>query len=81
MAPAARGKQEFKDCLIIEQYLALGRRIQSLGVPLVFVTSNSEDYCGGGTRLAAPLNEELPAAGITWCSVLNWAEAVLHGTA
>ena len=50
-APARRGKDSVKDCIILETYLGLVRRIRAGGVaaPAVFVSSNTKDYAERGT--------------------------------
>ena len=50
-APARSGKDSTKDCIILETYLELVRRIRAHGVtsPTVFVSSNTKDYTERGT--------------------------------
>ena len=45
-APARKGKDSTKDCIILETYLELVREIRARGVttPAVFVSSNTRDY-------------------------------------
>jgi DNA-binding NarL/FixJ family response regulator len=48
-APAAPGKQEMKDCVIVENYLEFTRQLRAHGSAqtVVFLSSNSEDYTTG----------------------------------
>jgi hypothetical protein len=66
-APASRGKSEFYDCVLIEQYLALCRRIRDRGFDqrCVFVSSNVRDF---GEPLAPrpPLDAEFASAGLDY---------------
>ena len=75
-APAARGKSESKDCLIIEHYLKLVRDLRAAGFTekAVFVTSNSNDY-GKVGALRAPLDTDFQAVGIEYVNNFQWALA------
>lgn len=65
--PARRGKDSFKDCLVIETYLAFAteRRSKGFSGPIVFVSSNTADYMRE-TRatLTADIAAEFASAGI-----------------
>jgi hypothetical protein len=76
-APASRGKSESKDCLIIEHYLDLTKKLRATGFDkkIVFVTSNSKDYGTPGV-LRAPLDLEFKAARIEYCNNFAWALSV-----
>lgn len=45
-APARKGKDSFKDCVIIETYLDIVKQLRELGVDtkIVFVSSNTDDF-------------------------------------
>ena len=45
LAPAGQGGKEFKDCLIIEHFLAAGAALRSAGIAetMLFVSSNKND--------------------------------------
>jgi PIN domain-containing protein len=51
-APATRGKNSMKDCVIIENYLQLigAARAAGLTERALFLTSNTEDYAEGASR-------------------------------
>lgn len=73
--PPTRKGTQAKDCDIIEHYLALGRELRAAGFGhrLVFVTSNTKDYCSTGVVLHRNLETELGAAGMAFTTNLAWA--------
>jgi hypothetical protein len=75
-APAARGKSESKDCLIIEHYLKLVGDLRAAGFTekALFVSSNSADY-GKAPTLRAPLDTEFRACSIEYVNNFQWALA------
>jgi hypothetical protein len=77
-APSAKGKDELRDCLIVEQYLALATALRASGFsqPIFFLSSNSTDY-GAAPRARAPLDGEFVALGIEFVSNLAWLLSVL----
>jgi hypothetical protein len=76
-APARRGSQSFKDCLIVETALAFVREYRACGgaAPVAFLSSNTKDYMDGRS-VRAPLNDEFDGQGITfvsrWSALLGW---------
>ena len=66
-APAKKGKQEYKDCVIVEQYLSLCRelRLGGLSTWCGFVSSNVNDY-GTPAGLLPPLDADFAAVGLTF---------------
>jgi hypothetical protein len=80
VAPAAKGKQEMKDCVIWEQYVALATRLrkESFTAPIIFASSNVTDYGSPGQHHEV-LSQELTAAKITFTTDLAWALAVAEG--
>jgi len=80
MAPACRGKQEAKDCEIIEAFLDLGRTLRSKGFAdaICFVTANSDDY-GKPMEPKNPLSTELMGINARYVGSLSWALAVVEG--
>ena len=46
-APAATGRQSFKDCLVLESLLAISEdlRFQGFKEPILFLTANVADFC------------------------------------
>jgi PIN domain-containing protein len=73
-APAKKGKQEYKDCVIIEQYLGLCQELRSKGVTdkCVFISSNVNDY-GTPAALIPPLNSDFKDVGLELA--MNFAAA------
>jgi hypothetical protein len=51
-APAKKGKESVKDCVIIENYLQLimRARVQGLAEKALFLTSNTADYADATSR-------------------------------
>jgi hypothetical protein len=78
VAPAARGRQEYKDCEIFEHYLSLGRALRALGFQpdLFFVSSNTKDY-GSPNELPAQVAADLQSARIEFVTSLGWLDARL----
>jgi hypothetical protein len=67
--PARRGKDSFKDCIVVETYLAFaaGRRSQGYSCPIVFVSSNTADYMRETrTTLAGDIATEFASVGIDY---------------
>jgi len=65
-APASHKKQQAKDCLFVEHYLELARHVADVGVPMVFVSSNKQDYGGGSEQLHPTLLDQFEAVGLVW---------------
>jgi hypothetical protein len=70
--PSKRGG-EAKDCTILEEYLAVSRRLHAAGFPKkkVFCTSNTNDYCDAG-GLHGVLAAEFAPIGLRFTSNLGW---------
>lgn len=49
IAPAKKGKDSMKDCVVTETYLDAAKALRNAGLtaPLVFASSNTKDYCEG----------------------------------
>jgi len=75
LAPAKKGKQEYKDCVIIEQYLSFCRDLRAGGLTThcIFVTSNINDY-GTPQGLLPPRDMEFAAVGLEFA--LNFDAAL-----
>lgn len=75
--PAKKGGQ-LKDCLIIEHYLALCKKLRELNFNdiCVFTSSNTKDYCRDGS-LATSLKEEFDSVSLEYTSDLAWAESLI----
>ncbi|QDT38416.1 hypothetical protein Pan189_28100 [Stratiformator vulcanicus] len=76
--PAGRGS-EIKDCIILEQYLALGRQLIEVGSEtcIVFCSSNTRDFCGADRRPHAEIVADLSQVGIDFATKLDWANHLL----
>ena len=77
--PAGARKAEFKDCEIIEHYLALCARLQHAGFSrrCVFVSSNKADYCDSTGRLHPVLLSDFNAVNLQYAGDFAWASALL----
>jgi hypothetical protein len=71
-APASKGT--VKDCLIYEHMLQLMRHVRHAGhrKALVFLTSNTNDFCKSGAP-KEPIEGELRDANACLCTTWNWA--------
>jgi hypothetical protein len=78
-APASKGKNSLKDCMIIEHYISLCRQLgeAGFGSKCVFVSSNVNDY-GKGGRPLSPLDENFRAVGIEYATDLAWASSIVR---
>lgn len=77
-APSARGKSESKDCVIIEHFLKLIRRLRNEGYSekIAFSSSNSKDY-GDAPKIKSPLDVDFNDLGIDYCNDFNWALSMI----
>ena len=78
IAPATPGKIEANDCLLVEQYLELCRRLRAAGFNhrCVFVTSNTRDF-GEPRAPRPPLDQEFASAKIDFVYDLAAAGALI----
>lgn len=75
-SPAARGKDSTKDCMIFETYLELAGQLRSAGLnaPMVFISSNTEEYREPNKRvLKADIEADLVNVSLEYAS--NFGEA------
>ncbi|MCC6630165.1 MAG: hypothetical protein IT340_22525 [Chloroflexi bacterium] len=75
-APATPTKQSYKDCLIIETYLEVVRRLRGIGFaePAVFLTTNARDYTDSVRgHLHPDLISDFQAAGLAFAPNLSAA--------
>jgi len=75
--PASKGRQELKDCILVEEYLELCKflRVENSRLPLLFLSSNSKDFCDAETRrLKKELAEEFETNGLKYC--YSWAHVL-----
>ena len=80
-APASKGKDELKDCMIIEQYISLCRMLRETGFSpkCVFISSNVKDY-GRGGRPLPPLDKNFEDVGIEYVTDLAWAMSIVRAS-
>jgi len=82
LKPAAIGKREHADCLIIETCLALCKALRSHGFPerCVFVSSNEADFYGDGTPLRPheDLAAECSALDLRFAFAFDHALSIIH---
>jgi hypothetical protein len=74
--PGGTGKQSIKDCVVVETYLEAARTLRAATFPerIVFLSSNTQDYCQPATRhLPADLASEFAPLAIDYAP--NWAAA------
>lgn len=77
-APARRGKESMKDCVVLETYIEAmkGLRDSGFALPIVFLSSNTKDYEDGG-RLRAELEIEFSALGVDFAPNFGAARHLL----
>lgn len=80
-APSRKGNEAAKDCIIIEAYLehVRGNRLAGLTAPVVFVSSNVNDYTDRpGSGLAADLVADFAALEMRYAPNMAAAKAFLN---
>jgi hypothetical protein len=68
--PATKGKQELKDCLIVEECLEICRQLKRNGsrAQLYFLSSNTKDFCIAETKtIRQELAHEFSQYGLEYC--------------
>lgn len=72
IAAATQGKQNMKDCVVVETYLEATRTLRGLGfdAPVLFLTTNSGDFSQSGSdrNVHSDLDPEFSNAGLTYAS-------------
>lgn len=80
-APAAKGKESFKDCVVFETYLEAGVQLRAGGcqTPIVFVSSNPKEYFepGSGSVLKADIAQDLAIPGMGFAVSMEHAKNAL----
>lgn len=79
-APARKGKDSIKDCLVIETYLEMARVLRQEGLhsTFVFLSSNTTDYrVTGSTMLRPELKHDFSATRIQYASGFGQARHLL----
>ncbi len=80
-APAQKGKDSLKDCVVIETYLEFIEEIRAAGCAskVIFVSSNKSDYATGDKlTMRAGLKEDFERLKIEYAPNLGAAKAVPH---
>ena len=75
-SPARKGKDSLKDCIVIETYLDIVRRLRkaNLSKPIVFISSNKKEYTREGRmRLKDDLEKEFASVDLKYAP--NFAAA------
>ena len=76
-APASKGKDSFKDCVVIETYLDIAHQLRTNGhvAPIVFASSNVKDYAAGsGSVLRPVLREEFAVLNMEYAPNMGAAK-------
>jgi hypothetical protein len=76
IAPAKRGKDSSKDCLIYETYLEAAMALRATGVerPIVFLSSNVHEYMTERRILKPEIAEELDKLSVTFAQSMSEAK-------
>jgi hypothetical protein len=79
LAPARRGKESSKDCLIYETYLEAVTALRSAGVtsPIVFLSSNTDEYLIERRVLRAEIAADFGNLAIKYASNMSAAKHML----
>lgn len=80
-APAAKGKESFKDCVVFETYLEAGAQLRAGGCqsPIVFVSFNPKEYFdpGSGSVLKADIAHDLATLDMGFAVSMEHAKNAL----
>lgn len=81
-APAKRGKESSKDCLVYETYLEAVAKIRAAGTAskIVFVSSNIADYCENRSIVKSEIASEFGALSIEYAPNMAAAKYALGFT-
>lgn len=74
--PARRGKESMKDCVIVEAYIEAASQLRAAGMtaPMVFASSNTQEYFEPNTRhLQEDIAVDLAEVGVEYAP--NWGAA------
>ena len=78
--PSQKGKEEYKDCEIIEHYLEVSKQLRNRGFQekCVFVSSNKNDFCEKNTTKIHPdLNTDFKEVGLEYVADIAWANYLI----
>ncbi len=75
IAPASRGKESSKDCIVFETYLELAGALRTEGLsgPIVFLSSNTEEY-QTGSRVKTEIENDLCPIKVEYASNMAMAK-------
>jgi hypothetical protein len=75
-APARRGKESSKDCLVYETYHEAIATLRGAGMvkPIVFLSSNTQDYRAGGSKIKPEIDSELTALNVAYAPTMSEAK-------
>ncbi|MFC4292727.1 PIN domain-containing protein [Sphingorhabdus arenilitoris] len=78
-APATQGKESTKDCLIYETILekACAIRAADCAAPMVFLSSNTKDYCTQGSILKGDIVDDFGKLDLQFASNMSAAKHFL----
>lgn len=70
IAPARRGKESMKDCIVFETYLEFASmlRTEGLAAPIVFLSSNTEEYSSDSRVTKIEIADDLARVGASYAS-------------
>lgn len=77
--PASKGNSSLPDCVITESYIELAQYLRHLGhtSPIIFASSNINDFTSDKKNLKSDLQEEFDQLGIKYAHCLPRASALL----
>ena len=78
--PSQKGKEEYKDCEIIEHYLEVSRQLRNRGFQekCVFVSSNKNDFCEkNATKIHPDLDTDFKEVGLEYAGDIAWANYLI----
>lgn len=75
LAPSSPGKSESKDCLIIEHFLKLSKKLRdnNFEEKIIFISSNKKDFGKPPDNLNVPLKREFSELDIKYVNNIQWA--------
>lgn len=75
-APAKRGKDSSKDCLVYETLLELATALRAAGTttPIVFLSSNTTEYFTEGSKLKAEIAADFAPLNLTYAANMRAAK-------
>ena len=79
IAPARRGKDSSKDCLVYETYLEAVTALRGAGgvTPIVFLSSNTSDYLSESRTLKVAIAREFGALNLRYAPNMSAAKHIL----